>query len=359
MLLNSNTLMQLIFTFLATLAFGLIAVKLLQYSNLANVVIDTPNHRSLHEKPIPKIGGIGIALAVTSGTVFASWFYGSHFTQFRFLLIAYACLLLLSIIDDAKNLTVKTRLSFHFIFVATWLFSSCYSSELYCLKEFSTNSFTIVLALIIVTLGIVWATNLFNFMDGSDGLAGVMALFGFSAYALAAFNSGDLALALICVSVTGALLSFLVFNWPPAKIFLGDSGSIPIGFLSAAVGAIGLFKGYWAADFPLMIFAMFWVDATFALARRALNAQKIGEPHRDHWYQKAIRSGNSHRNVLLIHVVCNSAIFGLAFYSMQYSIGEHTLIHTLIMLLVLIIAIGFGLWAEREFKNSQSTQNCN
>jgi UDP-GlcNAc:undecaprenyl-phosphate/decaprenyl-phosphate GlcNAc-1-phosphate transferase len=359
MLLISNTLMQLIFTFCVTLAFGFIALKVLRHSNLANVVIDTPNHRSLHETPIPKIGGIGIALAVAAGTLFASLLYGVNFNQFKFLLFAYICLLLLSIIDDAKNLSAKTRLYFQLIFVAFWLFSSCYLSELNCLKALSIEGFRIALALSIITLGVVWATNLFNFMDGSDGLAGVMALFGFSAYTLAALNSGDQALTLICASVCGALLSFLLFNWPPAKIFLGDSGSIPIGFLSAAIGTIGFFKNYWAADFPLMIFAMFWVDATFTLARRALNAQKIGEPHRDHWYQKAIRSGKSHSNVLFIHVVCNGLIFGLAFYSMRYPIGEHTLIHTLIMILVLTIALGFGLWAEREFKNFESIQNCN
>jgi UDP-N-acetylmuramyl pentapeptide phosphotransferase/UDP-N-acetylglucosamine-1-phosphate transferase len=146
---------------------------------------------------------------------------------------------------------------------------------------------------------VVWMTNLYNFMDGSDGLAGGMALFGFASYGIAAWLEQEYVLASANFTIVAASLSFLLFNFHPAKIFMGDAGSIPLGFFAAAMGLWGWQLGCWAAWFPLLVFSPFIVDASVTLFKRALRGSRITEAHRDHYYQRAIQLGAGHRNVAL------------------------------------------------------------
>ncbi len=142
-------------------------------------------------------------------------------------------------------------------------------------------------------------TNLFNFMDGSDGLAGGMAVLGFGAYAIAANAGGAVWLATVCVAVAAASFAFLLFNFHPAKIFMGDSGSIPLGFLAGAVGVAGWQAGVWALWFPLLVFSPFVVDATLTLAKRLFHREKVWQAHREHYYQRLVRMGLGHRKTAL------------------------------------------------------------
>jgi UDP-GlcNAc:undecaprenyl-phosphate/decaprenyl-phosphate GlcNAc-1-phosphate transferase len=148
--------------------------------------------------------------------------------------------------------------------------------------------------------GTAWMTNLYNFMDGSDGLAGGMSAVGFGCYGAAAWIGGEYALALLLLSVTAAALAFLAFNFPPARAFLGDSGSIPLGFMAAAVGILGWrVYGLWPYWFPALVFSPFAVDATVTLAKRALRREPVWRAHRDHYYQRLVRLGWSHRRTAL------------------------------------------------------------
>jgi len=110
----------------------------------------------------------------------------------------------------------------------------------------------LVVALFAVAVG--WMANLYNFMDGADGMAGGMALIGFSVYALAAAVGGAPAFALVNLCVAAAALGFLVFNFPPARVFMGDAGSIPLGFLAGALGLQGWAQDLWPLWFPLVVF---------------------------------------------------------------------------------------------------------
>ena len=141
--------------------------------------------------------------------------------------------------------------------------------------------------------------NLYNFMDGANGPAGGMAAFGFVAYTVASVQAGISDLALISVALVGAALAFLRFNFHPARIFLGDVGSIPLGFLAASLGYLGWVRGAWPVWFPILVFSPFVVDATVTLCRRALRCKKIWQAHREHCYQKLIRMGWSHRKTAL------------------------------------------------------------
>jgi UDP-N-acetylmuramyl pentapeptide phosphotransferase/UDP-N-acetylglucosamine-1-phosphate transferase len=150
-----------------------------------------------------------------------------------------------------------------------------------------------------LVLGIVWSINLFNFMDGSNGLAGGMAVIGFASYAIAAAQAGDREIALLSAVVAGAAVGFLVWNFDPARIFLGDAGSVPLGFLAATVGVLGWHRDLWPFWFPALVFATFIVDSGLTLAKRLIHRENPFQAHRSHYYQRLIRMGWSHRRLAL------------------------------------------------------------
>jgi UDP-N-acetylmuramyl pentapeptide phosphotransferase/UDP-N-acetylglucosamine-1-phosphate transferase len=132
-------------------------------------------------------------------------------------------------------------------------------------------------------------------MDGSDGLAGGMAVIGFGTYALAAQHAGDGAVAALSVAVAAASLAFLLHNFHPARIFLGDVGSIPLGFLAAGTGIVGWRDDAWPLWFPVLVFGPFIGDATVTLLRRLLRGERVWQAHREHYYQRMVRMGLGHR----------------------------------------------------------------
>ena len=194
-------------------------------------------------------------------------------------------LAILSLIDDRGHLPVAIRLTGHMFAAALFVASI-------------SENFNLFLFLPLV-IGIAWAINLYNFMDGSDGLAGGMTVFGFGTYAVAAGLQGHNDIGLLSLAIAAAAGGFLIFNFPPARIFMGDVGSISIGFLAAAVGLQGWYEGVWPALFPVVVFAPFAVDATVTLFRRALRRERVWKAHREHYYQRLILSGWSHRRVAL------------------------------------------------------------
>ncbi len=156
-----------------------------------------------------------------------------------------------------------------------------------------------MLSALAAVLCITWCTNLYNFMDGADGLAGGMALFGFSSCGFVAFAAGSPEIAIACGSIAAAAAGFLLFNFPPARTFMGDAGSIPLGFLMGSLGLVGWQNDLWPLWFPALVFSPFVVDATVTLAKRSLCGERLWEAHRDHYYQRLVRMGWSHRRLAL------------------------------------------------------------
>jgi UDP-N-acetylmuramyl pentapeptide phosphotransferase/UDP-N-acetylglucosamine-1-phosphate transferase len=146
---------------------------------------------------------------------------------------------------------------------------------------------------------VVWLTNLYNFMDGMNGLAGGMAVFGFGTLALGAQAAGAGESALLAGCIAAGAAGFLIFNFHPARIFLGDVGSIPLGFLAAVLGFDGMRRELWPLWFPIVAFSPFIVDASVTLLRRALRSECIWQAHREHYYQRLVRMGWSHRRTAL------------------------------------------------------------
>ena len=154
--------------------------------------------------------------------------------------------------------------------------------------------------LVVLLLAVAWYENLYNFMDGSDGLAGGMAVIGFGAYALAAQISGAQPLATVSAMLAAASAAFLTKNFHPARIFLGDVGSVPLGFLAAVLGLVGWNDGLWPLWFPVLVFAPFVCDATLTLLKRLLRRERVWQAHREHYYQRLVRMGFGHRGAAYI-----------------------------------------------------------
>lgn len=245
-----------------------------------NVPLDRPNERSLHAAPVPRVGGLAVVPAVAAG--WACVPTAIPWTVW-FLTIA---LCVLSFLDDMLDLPVLARLLAHLLAAIAVAGSLVLPAAGW-------------LAAAIAVITIAWMTNLYNFMDGSDGLAGGMAIIGFSGYTIAALLGDEPAFAQACFAVAAASAVFLRYNFHPAKVFLGDSGSIPLGFLAAALGTQGWITGLWPAWFPLMVFSPFIVDASVTLLRRALRGEKIWRAHREHYYQRLVRLGWGHQRTAL------------------------------------------------------------
>jgi UDP-GlcNAc:undecaprenyl-phosphate/decaprenyl-phosphate GlcNAc-1-phosphate transferase len=153
---------------------------------------------------------------------------------------------------------------------------------------------------IVLALVVAWATNLYNFMDGSDGLAATMGAVGFAAYGIVALAGDAPSAAAPLFALTAALVPFLAVNRPPARMFLGDVGAVPLGFLAAAFGIAGVREGLWAPWFPLLVFLPFVADASLTLAIRIARRERWWEGHRVHYYQRLARLGAGHAGTLRV-----------------------------------------------------------
>jgi UDP-GlcNAc:undecaprenyl-phosphate GlcNAc-1-phosphate transferase len=281
----------------AALVTMLLTIILLS-SKVGREIQDVPNERSLHDAPIPRIGGVGLMAGVFCGwaLIFKSLAW--------WVVLPVIILFVVSLLDDVHGLPVRRRLLAHFA-AAAMLVIGC--------GVLWQNA----LLALLVLLYAVWMTNLYNFMDGSDGLAGGMAFFGFSMYGVAALMHGDDAQAMLNFSVGAAALGFLYYNVHPARVFLGDAGSIPLGFLSAAMGVRGWQSGLWPAWFPLLVFSPFIMDASVTLLKRALCGKKIWQAHREHYYQRLIQLGHGHRNTALLEYLLMFASGASAVWAMR------------------------------------------
>lgn len=240
--------------------------------------LDHPNERSLHVHPVPRVGGLGIV----AGMSLAMLLFQPVLSA---LLLALAlALAALSWLDDLRGLSVQMRLLSHLLAAGVFL---------------SLAGGVGMAGLILALLAMVWMTNLYNFMDGADGLAGGMAVVGFGGYGLAAWMAGATELAVVSLSVAAASLAFLRFNIPTAQLFMGDSGSIPLGFLAAGLGWLGCRDGLWPPLFPILLFSPFIVDATVTLFARLRRGDKVWQAHRSHYYQRLVRMGLNHGRLAL------------------------------------------------------------
>lgn len=276
-------------------SFGAISIMRVLLRRFPSLLADMPNKRSLHTVAIRRIGGIAVvgsatlistSLAILLAVVeqWQAWLLGTTLVLFA-----------VSWLDDLAGLPAHIRLAVHFGATTALVLST------HAVSNWSPGT-TVAYQVVHVVL-FAWWTNLYNFMDGADGLAGGMSVFGFAAFAIAAFNTAQAPsmVAVISTTIAGASLGFLALNFAPAKIFLGDAGSIPLGFLAAGISWIGTAHGTWAWWFGPAVFSAFITDATVTIVRRIMTGKRFWEAHREHYYQRLILSGWTHRKTCLVY----------------------------------------------------------
>ncbi|HZF19029.1 MAG TPA: glycosyltransferase family 4 protein [Burkholderiales bacterium] len=278
-------------------ASGLVTLALIAWMLGARdrLPLDVPNERSLHSRPVPRSGGVAMMAGI---------FVGFALMQTPLTVVVPAAVLVVfSHLDDARALPVPLRLGAQLVAASAFAYAA--------LPQFG---------LPLVALGIVavlWMSNLYNFMDGSDGLAGGMTLIGFAFLGAGAWVSGDAALTAECAIVAAAAIAFLLFNFPPARLFMGDAGAVPIGFLAAAISVIGCRDGDWPLWFPVVVFAPFIADATLTLLKRTAARERIWQAHNKHYYQRLVRMGWSHRRTALAEWALMLACGSTALWSLR------------------------------------------
>jgi Fuc2NAc and GlcNAc transferase len=275
-------------------ATSLVLTGLVRRYTLRRGVLDRPNARSSHSAPTPRGGGVALILASAMTMAIA---VALKLTRTSDALTLGSGMLVVGAVgwrDDTRGLRPAVRLTVH-LAVAFWTVYMFHGLPV--VRVGSTSLAVGAAGYLLGVLGIVWSINLFNFMDGIDGLAASQAVLIFGSGALLLFFRGDHSLGTVSACVAGSSAGFLVWNWPPAKIFLGDVGSGAIGYLVAAL-AIASENN---RSVPLLAFAiisgLFVADATITLMRRVARGERPAEAHRDHAYQRLTRAWNSHRAV--------------------------------------------------------------
>ena len=307
------------------------AARLIQ-SSARWQLLDHPNARSLHQRPVPRTGGLAVLAGILLGNTGLAVLLPDTRAFLAPVLYGLLPLVLISWLDDRKSIAARWRFSVH-VMAATSLILA------FLTHNPSYPTAIVISPLILASEGvfglfIVWMINLYNFMDGMDGFAGGMAAIGFTA--LAWLGRADLGFAVSNLVIAAASLGFLAYNFPPAKLFLGDTGSTALGFLAAA-GSLwghqaGLFP-FWAA---LWVFSPFIVDATVTLLRRLLRGERVWEAHRSHYYQRLVLLGWGHRRTVLVEYALMLACAGSAVWAVSLSARSA-------FLLAIGIVAGYGL----------------
>jgi UDP-N-acetylmuramyl pentapeptide phosphotransferase/UDP-N-acetylglucosamine-1-phosphate transferase len=297
-------------------------------------VVDRPNQRSSHNRPTPRGGGIAVV-----GSVLLAWAIlariDSAAPAIPGIALGAGGLAVVSWIDDLRGLSVGLRLLAQGAAVAIG-FSDLAQAHPFAAGWLGSPGFLAAIGLLWV-----WWINLFNFMDGIDGIAGSEAAaigVGLFVFATAGIGS-DPALARLAAAMVGAALGFLVWNWSPARIFLGDVGSAPLGYLLGFLLLdVGL-RGYWKVALILPLY--FLADATITLVRRLFRGERIWRAHREHFYQKAVRAGLGHAAVVKRVVAADLALIGCA-WAAENGWGPAALAASAATVAVLLVSLSRG-----------------
>jgi Fuc2NAc and GlcNAc transferase len=261
-------------------------------------IVDLPNARSSHTAPTPSAGGIAIVLSFVASLVALSLCRIVDARTAATLIAAGCAIAGIGFLDDRQQLTAKSRFTVHVaaaVFVVA-LLGGIPEAELarWGIREFWIGSAFTVLVL-------AWGTNLFNFMDGIDGIAASEAIFMSTALAcLNWLDGGDFGMTVAMFCLAAATLGCLVWNWPPARIFMGDVGSGFLGFMVTALAILACQRGSAPIEVLPILGGVFLVDATITLLRRLVRGDRWLEAHRMHAYQHLARRWQSHKPVTLL-----------------------------------------------------------
>ena len=298
---------------LVLLIFSLSAIFSCRFGNPGSLfyLIDNPNERSLHCHPVSRSGGVAIIFAVIVAMPF--WIYALDnipkvygWCGLSSLFVAF-----ISYVDDRITLSVKIRLGAQLVIIGLLVTAGDIESRVSLpgIDWKLTNLFAISTALVFL----LWMANLYNFMDGMDGFAGGMTVIGFATLGVVGLINNDIVFMSINLLIAAAAEGFLLFNFPPARIFMGDTGSVTLGFLAGCMLLLADHDSIMPIWIGVVIFSPFIFDATVTLLRRILRRERIWQAHRTHFYQRLVQLGWGHRRTVLVEyglmLICSCAAF--------------------------------------------------
>lgn len=253
-------------------------------------LLDLPNQRSAHSVPTPRLGGVGIVVVFLGAAVL--WNNANPSTGAGSLLAAVAVIALVGLVDDLRALPARARFACHLAAAAfvVWDRWDALASAVDLLR------FPAWLLAPAMVLWIVWMTNLYNFMDGIDGLAAGQAALAGVGLAIGAFASSASDTGALLLLLAAASAGFLWFNFPPASIFMGDVGATAIGFFLVCSPLLHASRGV-SVESVWIATGLFVLDATTTLLRRVVAGERWFEAHRSHWYQRPLQFGVPHRAI--------------------------------------------------------------
>jgi UDP-N-acetylmuramyl pentapeptide phosphotransferase/UDP-N-acetylglucosamine-1-phosphate transferase len=266
-------------------------------------VLDHPNERSLHESPIPRGGGIAVV-----GAILCAWLAliaaGAAAPLLLAVIFGAVLLAAVSLADDLRGLPPALRLVAQLVAVGIGMHALAPAGPVF--QGWLPGWLDGVAAALLW----LWFVNLFNFMDGIDGLAGSeAAAIALGLLLFASLGVGrDPGLAALAAAIAAAALGFLAWNWAPARIFLGDVGSVPLGYLLGFLLLDVAARGRWKIALILPLY--FLADATLTLLRRLARGERVWRPHREHFYQRAVTRGLGHAEVVRRVIAADLILIG-------------------------------------------------
>lgn len=346
-----NVFIIVIVTFLASLILVPIVKKIAIHIN----AMDEPNERKIHKVPMPRLGGLAIYLAFLLGYML----YGEISTQMLSILIGSFLLILVGIVDDIHSVKARYKLIVQIVAAAiVVLYGDLSFTEL---SVFGYNIyFNDFFGALLSILFIVAITNAINLIDGLDGLAAGISSIYFLTIAIIAFilnRIGGLDV-IISLIMLGSTLGFLFHNFPPAKIFMGDTGSLFLGFMISIIALLGYkVTTFTSLIVPIVILAIPIFDTVFAILRRLIKGQNIGVADKEHFHHQLLKMKYSPTKSILIIYVIDIAFAAVSIF---YILGDNQIaiaIYVVLMILLLFVILKTDVLFEHKKKNANVTEN--
>ena len=302
--------------------------------------VDVPKDgRRMHKRPIPRLGG----LAIIFGFAVATVCFGIMTRQVMAILVSAFIIAVMGIVDDIKALDAKPKFVIQIVAALIAVIAGDLKIQAFTNFNFFSDAAYLVLpnwlSIIVSIIWIVFITNAVNFIDGLDGLAaGVSAIMSVSLVFIAT-RLGEYSVAVVGVSLMGACFGFLPYNFNPAKIFMGDTGSTFLGFMLATLSIQGVFKSYAIISFavPLLILGLPLFDAVFAMVRRIMKGQSPMQADRGHLHHRLIDMGFSQKQTVFILYII-SGILGIS----AIILAESGTLRALVLLLFVLVLLLVG-----------------
>lgn len=335
---------QLFITFILCFFIALLLTPFVSYLAKKIGAVDKPNKRKVHSEAKPRLGGLSIYIAF----LFGLWTLPIDLHTSTYIILSTAVIVLTGILDDIYELSAKQKLLGQFLSVFILIYGG-FVIDYITIPYFGLIELDIV-SIPITVFWIIGLINAINLIDGLDGLAGGVSTIALATILIMAVGKGQVLVMMLCIIVTGSTLGFLFYNFYPAKIFMGDTGSQLLGLLIAIISISGFFKSvtFLSLFVPIMILGVPFLDTTFAILRRLINKQKWSQPDKSHLHHRLLAIGFSHpKTVFLIYGI--SIFFSILAFAFSLStLEESFFLFILLLLSIELVAEFLGLMGQKK-----------